>query len=86
MVRPRNNALKDFQLIPLKMTESWNDTQPQIAAAEPTAGTESIDNFVDQPDETDMTQFAIETELELDTVQALHNRHICVIRKHSSVR
>ena len=31
--------------------------------------TESIGDFVDQPDETDMTQFAIETELELNTEQ-----------------
>ena len=64
MVRPRNNA-EGFPTDTAQGTESWNDLS-QIAAAEPTAGTESIDNFVDQPDETDMTQFAIETELELD--------------------
>ena len=45
-------------------TESRNNL-PQIAAAS-TAGTESMNDFFDQPDETDMTQFAIETELELD--------------------
>ena len=47
--------------------ESWHNL-PQIAAAS-TAGTEPIDDFFDQPDEVDMTQFATETEFELDTVQ-----------------
>ena len=45
------------------------DTQPQIATAESAAGTESIDDFFDQPDETDMEQFSTETEFELDAEQ-----------------
>ena len=61
--RPRNNP--EGFLADTQGTESWNNLS-QIATAEPTARTESIDNFVDQPGETDMTQFAIETELELD--------------------
>ena len=43
-------------------TESRNNL-PQIATA---AGMESIDDFFDQPNETDMTQFATEMEFELD--------------------
>ena len=62
--RPRNN-LEGLPTDIAQDTESRNNL-PQIAAAEPTVGTESIDGFVDQPDETDMTQFVIETELELD--------------------
>ena len=46
-------------------TESRNNL-PQIATA---AGMESIDDFFDQPNETDMTQFATEMEFELDTEQ-----------------
>ena len=45
------------------------DTQPQIATAESAAGTESIDDFFDQPDETDMTYLATETEFGRDTEQ-----------------
>jgi len=48
-------------------TESGG-SQPQIAAAS-TAGTETIDDFFDQLDETDMTQFATEVEFELNTEQ-----------------
>ena len=44
-------------------------TQPQIATAESTAGMEPIDDFFDQPDETDMAQFATETEFERDADQ-----------------
>ena len=46
-------------------TESRNNL-PQIATA---AGMESIDDFFDQPNETDMTQFATEMEFELNTEQ-----------------
>ena len=46
-------------------TESRNNL-PQIATA---AGMESIDDFFDQPNETDMTQFATEPEFELDAEQ-----------------
>ena len=62
-VRPRNNPeglLTDIA----QDTESRNNL-PQIAAAS-TAVTERIDDFFDQPDETDMAQISIETELELD--------------------
>ncbi len=45
------------------------DTQPQVATAASAAGMESIDDFFDPPDETDMTQFATETEFELDAEQ-----------------
>ena len=45
--------------------------QPQIAATESVAGMEPIDDFSDQLDETDMTQFATETEFERDTEQDL---------------
>ena len=44
-------------------------TQPQIVTIESAAGVESIDDFFDQPDETDMAQFATETELERDAEQ-----------------
>ena len=46
------------------------DNQPQIAAAASTAGVESIDDFFGQPEETDMPQFATETEFSPD-VQSL---------------
>ncbi len=62
-VRPRNNA-EGFPVDAAQGIESRNNL-PQIAAAS-TAGTERIDGFFDQPDETDMAQFAIETALELD--------------------
>ena len=64
--RPRNNP-EGFPTDTTRDTESWHNL-PQIAAAS-TAGTESIDDFFDQPDEVDRTQFATETEFELDTVQ-----------------
>ena len=64
--RPRNNP-KGLS------TEIVQDTEnrinlPQIAAAS-TAGTEPIDDFADQPYETDITQFATEMEFDIDTVQ-----------------
>ena len=62
--RRRNNP-EGFPTDAAQGTESQNNLL-QIATTASTAGTESIDNFVDQPDETDMTQFAIETELELN--------------------
>ena len=43
--------------------------QPQIAATESAAGMEPIDDFSDQPDETDMTYLATETEFGRDTEQ-----------------
>ena len=53
------------------LTDTTQDTEgrnnlPQIATA---AGMESIDDFFDQPNETDMTQFATEPEFELDAEQ-----------------
>ena len=44
-------------------------TQPQIATAESAAEMESMDDFLDQPDETDAAQFATETEFERDAEQ-----------------
>ena len=64
--RPRNNP-EGLLTDTAQGTESRNNL-PQIAAAS-TAGTESIDDFFDQPDETDMTQFATEMEFELNTEQ-----------------
>ncbi len=61
--RPRNNP-EGLPTDIAQDTEIRNNL-PQIAAAS-TAGTEPIDDFFNQPDETDMTQFAIVTELELD--------------------
>ena len=66
-VRPRNN-FETFPTDTAQWTENWNNL-PQIAATASTAGAESIDDFFDQPEETDMTQFAIETEFELNTEQ-----------------
>ncbi len=40
--------------------------QPQITTAESAAGIEPIDDFSDQSDETDMAQFPIETDFDLD--------------------
>ena len=62
-VRPQNNPEGNI----IQDTESPNNL-PQIAAAS-TTGTESVDDLFDQPDETDMTQFATETEFELDAEQ-----------------
>ena len=55
------------------LTDTTQDTEsrsnlPQIAAAS-TARTESTDDFFDQPDETDVTQFAAEMEFELNIEQ-----------------
>ena len=62
--RSRNN-LERFPTDTAQDTESWNNL-PQIAATASTAGTEPIDDFFGEPDETDMAQFATETEFELD--------------------
>lgn len=65
--RPRNTP----EGLPTDSTQDAEsgDTQPQIAETESAAGMESIDDFSDQPDETDMAQFATETEFERDTEQ-----------------
>ena len=67
--RPRNNP----EGLPTDITQDAESrsTQPQIAATESTAGMESIDDFFGQPDEMGMTQFATETEFELDAEQNL---------------
>ncbi len=61
--RPQNNPEGDI----IQDTESRNHL-PQIAAAS-TAGTASVDDFLDQPAETDMTQFVTEAEFELSIEQ-----------------
>ena len=67
--RPRlRNSPKGFLADTAQGTENWNNL-PQIAMTASTAGTESVDDFFDQPDETDMTQFATEMEFELDVEQ-----------------
>ena len=65
--RPRNTP-EGFPTDATQDVES-GDTQPQSATAESTAGMESIDDFFNQPDEMDMAQFAIETEVDLDAEQ-----------------
>ena len=65
-VRPQNHP-EGFLADTGQDTESRNNL-PQIASTS-TAGTEPIDDFFDQLDEVDMTQFATETEFALDTVQ-----------------
>ncbi|RKU32373.1 hypothetical protein C6496_24130 [Candidatus Poribacteria bacterium] len=67
--RPRlRNSPKGFLTDTAQGTENWNNL-PQIAMTASTARTESIDDRFDHPDETDMTQFATETEFELNTEQ-----------------
>ena len=65
--RPRSNPEEP----PTDATQDAErgSTQPQIAATASTAGIESTDDFFDQPDETDMTQFATEAEFERDAEQ-----------------
>ena len=65
--RPRNNP-EGFPTDAAQRTESRNNLL-QIATTASIAGTESVDNFLDQPDETDMAQFATETEFERDAQQ-----------------
>ena len=65
--RPQNSA-EGFLADTTQNAES-KGTQPQIAATESTAEIESIDDFFDQPDETDMVQFATETEFDIDAEQ-----------------
>ena len=67
--RLRNNPER-FPTDTAQGTENWNNL-PQIAMTTFTARTEPADDFFDQPDETDMTQFATETEFELDIEQDL---------------
>ena len=66
-VRPRNTP----EGLPTDTTQDAESggAQPQIAATESAAGTDPIDDFSDQPDETDMEQFSTETEFELDAEQ-----------------
>ena len=63
--RPRNNPER------FPAPENRNNL-PQIAAAS-TAGTESVDDFFDQPEETDMVQFVTGTEFELGNSAENHN-------------
>ena len=60
--RPQNSA----EGLPTDTTQDAGngDTQPQVAIAKSAAGMESVDDFFDPPDETDMGQFATETEFE----------------------
>ncbi len=65
--RPRNTP----EGLPTDTTQDAESggTQPQIAATEPAAGVESIDDFFNQPEETDTTQLATEPEFERNTGQ-----------------
>ena len=67
--RLRNNPER-FPTDTAQDIASWNNL-PQIAMTASTARTEPVDDFFDQPDETDTTQFATETEFELDIEQDL---------------
>ena len=64
--RPRNSP-EGFPTDTTQDTESRNNL-PQIAAAS-TAGTEPIDDFFGQSEETDMAQLATETGFDLDAEQ-----------------
>ena len=66
--RPRNST-EGFPTDATQDVESGG-TQPQIATAESAAGMESIDDFLGEPDETDMIQFSTETEFDLDVDQS----------------
>ena len=67
--RPRNTP----EGLPTDTTQDAESggVQPQIAVTESVAGMEPIDDFSDQPDETDMTYLATETEFGLDADQSL---------------
>ena len=58
------------QTNPTQDTES-GDTQPQIASAESAEGLELIDDLFAELDETDLAQFATETEFEPDAEESL---------------
>ena len=65
--RPRNNP----EGLPTDITQdaASGGIQPQSVTTESATGLEPIDNFFDQPDETDMAQFPTETEFERDAEQ-----------------
>ena len=67
--RPRNNP----EGFPTDTTQDAENggTQPQVAAAASAEGMQPIDDFLDQPEEADMAQFAIEGESEPDIEQSL---------------
>ena len=65
--RPRNTS-EGFPTDTTQDAESGG-TPLQIATAKSAAGMEPIDDFSDQPDETDMAQFVTEMEFERDTEQ-----------------
>ena len=65
--RPRNTP-EGLPTDTIQDAES-EGTQPQIATQESAAGIDPIDDFSDQLDETEMTQFATETEFERDAEQ-----------------
>ena len=65
--RPRNTP--EGLLTDTAQGTAGGGVQPQIAATESAAGIDPINDFSDQSDETDMTQFATETEFERDAEQ-----------------
>ena len=65
--RPRNSPER-FPTDTAQDTEGWNNL-PQIAATASTAGTEPIDDFFGELEETDMAQFTTDGEFDLYTVQ-----------------
>ena len=67
MVRPRYTP-EGLSTDTTQNTESRNNLS-QIAALESRAGTEPIDNFFGEPEETDIAQFTTDGEFDLYTVQ-----------------
>ena len=68
--RPQSSPEGLAQTNPTQDTES-GDTQPQIASAESAEGLELIDDLFAELDETNMAQFATETEFEPDAEESL---------------
>ena len=65
--RLRNNPER-FPTDTAQDTASWNNL-PQIAAMASTASTEPVDDFVGEPEETDLSQFTTDGEFNLDIVR-----------------
>ena len=69
--RTRNNSEKLVVQTDTTQDAESGGTQPQVAAAASAEGMQPIDDFLNQPEEADMAQFAIEGESEPDIEQSL---------------
>ena len=65
--RLRNNPQR-FPTDNAQDTASWNNL-PQIAVTASTAGTEPVDGFLGESEETDMSRFTTDEGFDIDTVQ-----------------